>query len=66
MVELPYDNNSQATIQMESYEGLYHRKCISLLYWEEVEENKVIGPKVLHGIKDQVLIMRERMKMVQS
>lgn len=51
---------------MAPYEALYKRNCTSPLYWDEVGEGKVIGPKVMQDLKDQVLLIRERMKAAQS
>ena len=66
LVEFAYNNSFQATIQMAPYEALYGRKCRSPLYWDEVGESKVVGPEVLQEIKDQVHLIKERMKTAQS
>ena len=44
LVEFPYNNSYQATIQMAPYEAFYGRKCHSSLYWHELGE-RVFVPK---------------------
>ncbi|KAF5462774.1 hypothetical protein F2P56_018755 [Juglans regia] len=50
---------------MAPYEALYGRKWRSSVHWNEVVKNKVIGSEVLQEIKDQVLVIRDRMKTVK-
>jgi hypothetical protein len=47
LVEFAYNNSFQATIGMAPYKALYGRKCRSHLYWDEVGERCLIGPKMI-------------------
>lgn len=66
LVVLSHNNSFQAIIQMTPYETLNRRKCISSLYWDVVRKSKVIRLEVLKEIKDQVLLIRARMRTTQT
>ncbi|XP_040987773.1 uncharacterized protein LOC121235491 [Juglans microcarpa x Juglans regia] len=52
LIEFAYNNSFQASNQIAPYEALYRRKSISLLYWDEVGESKLIGPEIIQEMKD--------------
>ncbi|GER51815.1 polyprotein [Striga asiatica] len=58
LVKFAYNNSYQASIQMAPYEALYGRKCRSPLYWDDVGERRVLGPKLIEETVKQVLPMR--------
>ena len=47
LVELAYNNNYQASIQMAPYEALYGRPCRSSLCWTEVGESSITSPGLI-------------------
>ena len=47
LVEFSYNNSYQASIQMDSYEALYGRKCISPVYWDNICKRKLLGPDLI-------------------
>ena len=47
---------------MAPYEALYGRKCRTLLCWTELSEKKVIGPDLIHEIKEKVKMIRKILK----
>ena len=47
LTEFAYNNSYHASIDMAPYEALYERKCRSSLYWDEVGERKLLGPKII-------------------
>jgi hypothetical protein len=47
LVEFAYNNSFQATIGIALYQALYERKCRSPLYWDEVGERHLLGPKII-------------------
>lgn len=61
LVEFAYNNSFQATIGMASYEALYGHKCRSLLYWDEVGERQLLGPKMIQDTKEKVALIWKRM-----
>ena len=66
LVEFAYNNSFQATIGMALYEALYGRKCRSPLYWDEVGERQLLGPKIVQDTKDKIAFIRKRMLTAQS
>jgi hypothetical protein len=62
LVEFAYNNSSfQVTISVRPYEVLYGRKCKLPLYWEEVGERQLVGPKIIQDTKDKVALIWKRM-----
>jgi len=54
-----YNNSYQASIKMPPLEALYDRKCRSSLCWDEVNERRHLGSKVIVHIVDKHRIIRE-------
>ena len=44
LVEFSYNNSFQASIQMSPFEALYGRKCRSPVCWDDIGEQKLLGP----------------------
>jgi hypothetical protein len=42
-----YNNSNQASLKMAPFEALYGRKCRTPLYWNQMGESQVFGPKFL-------------------
>jgi hypothetical protein len=51
---------------MPPYEALYERKCQLPLYWDNVGERQILGPKLIQDTRDKVLVIKEMMSTVQS
>ncbi|XP_027155357.1 uncharacterized protein LOC113755587 [Coffea eugenioides] len=54
---------------MAPYEALYGRKCRSPIYWDEIEERKVLDPTAVPWIEDayeKVKVIHQRLQTVQS
>ncbi|CAA0837975.1 Unknown protein, partial [Striga hermonthica] len=51
--EFAYNNSYHSAIQMAYYEALYGRKCRSPLYWDDVDECRVLGPKLIEETAEQ-------------
>jgi hypothetical protein len=64
--EFSYNNSYQDSIKMAPYEALYGRQCRTLLFWSQIEESQVFGPKVLKDAERQVQMVRESLKVAQS
>ena len=52
LVEFTYNNSYQANIQMEPYEALYGRPCISPICWTEVGESSITGPDLIRDTSE--------------
>ena len=66
LVEFAYNNNYQASIQMAPYEALYGRPCRSPIYWIEVGESSITGPKLIRDTSEKVSLIRQRLLTAQS
>ncbi|XP_073277681.1 uncharacterized protein [Primulina huaijiensis] len=51
---------------MAPYEALYGRKCRSLLYWDELGEKAIVGPKLIQKTVDKVAKIKEKLKTAQD
>ena len=47
LAEFSYNNSFQATIGMAPYEALYGRRCRLPVHWDEVGEQKLLGPEIV-------------------
>ena len=61
LVEFSYNNSYHSSIWMPPYEALYGRKCRSPVYWDEVGEQKILGPELIQQMKDKVEIIQKRL-----
>lgn len=66
LVEFSYNNSFQASIGMAPYEALYGRKCRSPLYWDELVEQRILGPDIVHDTLDKVVLIRRRLSAAQD
>ncbi|KAM6593097.1 hypothetical protein CsatA_000800 [Cannabis sativa] len=56
----------QSTIGVAPYEMLYGRKCRSPLHWDELGENKLLGPDAVQHTNEAIQKIRARMITAQS
>ena len=61
LVEFTYNNNYQASIQMEPYEALYGRSCRSLICWTEVGESSITSPDLIRDISEKMSLILQRL-----
>ena len=66
LVEFVYNNSFQASIGMTPFEGLYGRSCRSPIYWDDVGERKLLGPKLVQPIVEKMALIKERLKTAQK
>ena len=66
LVEFSYNNSFQVTIGMAPYEALYRRRCRSPIHWDEVGEQKLLGPEIIQKMAEVVEQIRQRMRTAQS
>ena len=57
-----YKNSYQSRISIAPYEALYGRKCRILVCWTDLNEHKVIGPKIVKETEEKVRIIQQRLK----
>ena len=66
LVEFSYNNSYHASIGMPPYEALYGRKCRSPICWEEVGEQKILGPELVQQTKEKVELIQQRLIAAQD
>jgi hypothetical protein len=64
--EFSYNNSYQASPQMARFEALYGCKCRTPLNWSKTRESQVFGPDIIKEAKEQVQLIRNRLKAAQS
>ncbi|XP_017640427.1 uncharacterized protein LOC108481870 [Gossypium arboreum] len=48
--------------QIAPYEALYGHNCRTPLYWIELSERRILGPKFVSKTEDKVLLIRDQLK----
>nr|GEX25169.1 putative reverse transcriptase domain-containing protein [Tanacetum cinerariifolium] len=61
LVEFSY-NNYHASIKAAPFEALYGRKCRSPVYWTEVGESQILGPKLIQETTEKIVQIKQRMQ----
>ena len=57
IVEFPYNNSYQTSIQMTSYEALYGRPCRSPICWTEVGDSSITDPDLIRDTSEKVSLI---------
>ena len=58
LMEFAYNNSYQSSIGMVPYEALYGRRCRTPMCWTEMNEQKIIGPKLVKDAEEKVQIIQ--------
>ncbi|RVW15570.1 Transposon Ty3-G Gag-Pol polyprotein [Vitis vinifera] len=66
LVEFAYNNSFQSSIGMAPFEALYGRRCRSPVCWDDVGENKLLGPELVQLTVKKVSLIKKRLKATQS
>jgi hypothetical protein len=61
-----YNNSYQESLNMLPFEMMYGRRCQTPLFWNETGERKIFGPDILQEAENQVHMVRENLRVVQS
>jgi hypothetical protein len=64
--EFSYNNGYQASLKMSPFQALYGRNCRTLLHWDQPGERQVFGPDILLDAKENIRMVQENLKTVQS
>nr|GEZ12728.1 putative gypsy-type retrotransposon polyprotein [Tanacetum cinerariifolium] len=60
------DNDGVICIKAAPYDLLYGRKCRAPIYWNEVGERVIEGPKLIEVTNDKVTVAKEKLKEARS
>lgn len=61
LLEFTYNKRCYASLKMSQFEAL-NCKCRTLSCWMELSERKIVGPDLVHEIKEKVVITRNHLK----
>nr|GFC10653.1 DNA/RNA polymerases superfamily protein [Tanacetum cinerariifolium] len=62
LVEFAYNNSWHASIKCAPFEMLYGRKCRAPIYWNQVGERVIEGPKMIEVTNEKVAVSKEKLK----
>nr|GEW62010.1 reverse transcriptase domain-containing protein [Tanacetum cinerariifolium] len=62
LVEFSYNNSYHTSIKDVLFEALYGRKCRSPIYWAEVGDALLIGPKIVHETTEKIIQIKEHIQ----
>nr|GEW74497.1 putative reverse transcriptase domain-containing protein [Tanacetum cinerariifolium] len=66
LVKFSYNNSYHASIKVTPYEALYGRKCRSPVYWAEVGEAQLTGPKMIQEMTEKIVLIKQRIQAAQD
>ncbi|KAA0033199.1 pol protein [Cucumis melo var. makuwa] len=58
LMEFAYNNSFQATIGMAPFEALYDKCCRSPVCWDEVGEQRLVGPELVQSTNEAIQKIR--------
>nr|GFD07136.1 reverse transcriptase domain-containing protein [Tanacetum cinerariifolium] len=62
LVESSYNNSYYASIKAAPFEAPYGQKCRSPIYWTEVGEAQILGPKLIQETTEKIVQIKQRMQ----
>nr|GEZ89178.1 putative reverse transcriptase domain, ribonuclease H-like domain, aspartic peptidase domain protein [Tanacetum cinerariifolium]GEZ95331.1 putative reverse transcriptase domain, ribonuclease H-like domain, aspartic peptidase domain protein [Tanacetum cinerariifolium] len=62
LIEFSYNNSYHASIKAAPFEALYGRKCRSPIYWAEVRDAQLTGPKLIHETTEKIVQIKQRIQ----
>ncbi|GJV96731.1 putative reverse transcriptase domain-containing protein [Tanacetum coccineum] len=62
LVEFSHNNSYHASIKATPFKALYGRKCHSPVCWTEVGESQILGPELIQGTTEKIILIKQRMQ----
>ena len=66
LAEFAYNNSYQSSIDMAPFEALYGSKCEAPVCWDDTDEMKLLGPKIILITVNKVKVIQEKIKIAQD
>ena len=66
LVEFTYNNGKQASLGMSPYEALYGRRCSTIVTWDNLVNEILLGPESLKEMEQEVTNIRHNLKATQN
>ena len=66
LVEFAYNNGYHSSIGMAPFQALYGHPCHTPLSWDSLEDRILLGPEMLHDMKQHVVRIREHLTTAQD
>jgi hypothetical protein len=66
LVEFPYNNGYQASLNMIPFEALYRKKCNTPVSWDNPADRTIVGPEFLKEMEDQMIKINKNLKVTQD
>ncbi|GKE85410.1 putative reverse transcriptase domain-containing protein [Tanacetum coccineum] len=66
LVEFSYNNSYHVSIKAAPFEVLYERKCRSPVYWSEVGDSQLTGPKLIRETTEKIVQIKNRLLTARS
>nr|GFB76710.1 reverse transcriptase domain-containing protein [Tanacetum cinerariifolium] len=61
-LEFLYNNSYHRSIKVASFEALYGRQFRSPIYWSEVRDSQLTGPKIIHETTKNIIQIKSRIR----
>ncbi|GKC70310.1 putative reverse transcriptase domain-containing protein [Tanacetum coccineum] len=62
LVDFSYNNSYHTSIKAAPFKALYGRKCRSPIYWAEVGDAQLTGPKIVHETTEKIIQIKKRIQ----
>nr|GEY00076.1 putative reverse transcriptase domain-containing protein [Tanacetum cinerariifolium] len=62
LIEFSYNNSYHKSIKAAAFEALYGRKCRSSVYWAELGDAQLTGPKIVRETIEKIIQIKHRLQ----
>ncbi|GJY91404.1 putative reverse transcriptase domain-containing protein [Tanacetum coccineum] len=62
LIEFSYNNSYHTSIKAAPFEALYGQKCCSPVYWAEVGDAQLTGPKIIQETTEKIIQIKNKIQ----